>query len=157
MGTQIPEGHLDALRIITDKLNDTDVRWALTGSLNLAIQGVDIEVGDIDIITDREGAYRINELLKDYETQAVCYGESAHFRSYFGMFSVLGVQVEVMGDFSHDVQGAWSEPSSPEGSIQLEWAGMIFPALPLEKEYEEYLNMGRGERAALIRDRIESV
>jgi hypothetical protein len=48
----IEEAYLEALRLIHDKLGDDPFAGAITGSLGMALQGMDLEVHDIDIQTD---------------------------------------------------------------------------------------------------------
>ena len=40
--------------------------WALTGSTGQYIQGMNLYPHDIDIQTDKAGAYAINKILLDY-------------------------------------------------------------------------------------------
>ena len=42
------------------------INWAVTGSLRLALQGVPIEVHDIVIQTDKDGAYAIERCFIEY-------------------------------------------------------------------------------------------
>ena len=55
----IKEKYLSTLRIIFLRLKDCRAKWVVTGSLGMALQGMEIEVHDIDIQTDRQGAYEI--------------------------------------------------------------------------------------------------
>lgn len=41
-----------------------DVSWAIDGSTSLALQGIDLNPHDIDILTDSMGAYRIQEAYR---------------------------------------------------------------------------------------------
>lgn len=41
-------------------LGMSEIRWVVTGSLGLSLQGMDMEVHDIDIQTDKAGAYDID-------------------------------------------------------------------------------------------------
>lgn len=84
------------------------VNWALVGSANLALQGVDVRVRDIDILTDKKGAFLIDSLLKQYRVEGVKYRKSGKFSSYFGKFKIDNVKVEVMGDLSlKNKSGKW--------------------------------------------------
>jgi len=51
--------YLKVLRKVNERLNNTSVNWAITGSLDFALQGVPVEPNDIDIQTDKRGAYEI--------------------------------------------------------------------------------------------------
>jgi hypothetical protein len=94
------------LKTICKKLNG--VNWALVGSANLALQGVDVRVGDIDILTDKKGALLINRLLKQFRVEEIKYRKSGKFSSYLGKFKIDDVKVEVMGDLSlKNKSGKW--------------------------------------------------
>ena len=61
----VPSTHIQALRLITERIGDAAVDWVLTGSTGMAAQGMPCDVHDIDIQTDRAGAYQLAELLED--------------------------------------------------------------------------------------------
>lgn len=84
---------ITALRIICDKLMQSDISWVLVGSTSLALQRVNITPQDIDILTDKDGAYKINKLLKDYEVKPVEYCQSERFQSHLGEFRINNVKV----------------------------------------------------------------
>ena len=51
---------IEALKKVYDKLIETNILWVLSGSVSLAIQGVDVEPrNDIDILTDESGSEKI--------------------------------------------------------------------------------------------------
>ncbi|MEJ2351403.1 MAG: hypothetical protein P8Y03_16570, partial [Anaerolineales bacterium] len=77
--------HLEVLRKILTQLKDRPVNWAVTGSLGMALQGVPVEVHDIDIHTDGDGAYEIERYLAEFVVKPVRYRESEHIRSHFGV------------------------------------------------------------------------
>jgi hypothetical protein len=54
----------------------------LTGSLNLALQGVPVEINDIDVLTDKVGAYEIENCFSEYETRKAAFSSAERIRSY---------------------------------------------------------------------------
>jgi hypothetical protein len=89
---------LIALKTIQKKIKNEKIKWALIGSTNLALQGIKIKPKDIDILTDKKGAFEINKLLKEYEVKPVRFSNSKLFGpQYFGEFKIRGIKVEVMG------------------------------------------------------------
>ena len=57
--------YIDVLRRLHARLSDEEVSWVVVGSLSLALQGVPIDVHDIDIATDTSGAYAIERLFSN--------------------------------------------------------------------------------------------
>lgn len=65
--------YLAPLRKIYSCLKDGKAIWVITGSLGMALQGIGLELHDIDIQTDRQGAIdgmQIPVLSLEYEYQA---------------------------------------------------------------------------------------
>lgn len=139
--------------LLYTRLKDTDVCWAITGSMGMAIQGMDLEIHDIDLQSDREGAYEIQNLFPEYVTERVRLLERESTRSHFGRMEIMGVQVEIMGDMTHRAAGqGWGDP--PDLSCLIRWIefeDMKLPVLDLEHEYNAYQQLGRPEKAAKIR------
>jgi 8-oxo-dGTP pyrophosphatase MutT (NUDIX family) len=134
-----------AIETLCTKVAGEDVRWAIIGTANLALHGIDIVPGDIDIIADRESAFKIGSLLKEYEASPVAHRQAESMRSYLGRFLVENVEVEVMGDVWRKVGQEWTNISewvlSSPGTLRI--GQMDLPACPLEKELIAYEISGR--------------
>ena len=143
---------LDVLRQLCIRLVDCQSAWAVTGSLGLTLQGMQLEVHDIDIQTDQQGAYQIESLFSEYVIRKVEYRASERIRSHFGALEIEGVKVEIMGDLQKLLDdGTWEEPVRVEKYRQwLNFEGMQVPVLTLEYEYQAYRKMGRLEKAEKI-------
>lgn len=94
----IANDYLKALAKIVSRLKDSPIAWVVTASLGMALQGVPIEVHDIDIQTDSNSAYEIERKLGQYVVKPVTYSESERIRSHFGTLEIDGIKVEIMGD-----------------------------------------------------------
>jgi len=144
---------LEALLTISKKLQDTEVVWAVTGSLGHALQGVPLEVHDIDLQTDEAGAYRIEECFRENIVRAVSYSSSERIRSHFGELKVGGVKVEVMGAVQKRLGGGAWEPSVDIAPhiAHVTVASKSIPVLNLRYEAQAYATLGRADRAKLLR------
>ena len=144
---------LDALRIVCDRLDGCPSPWAITGSLGMALQGMDLEIHDIDLQTDQSGADEIEKRLAEYTSVPVRYLASERIRSYLGAFEIEGVKVEVMGDIQKRLEdGTWEAPVRVEDYRQwLDYDGLRLPVLSLDYEVQAYRKMGRIEKAEKIR------
>ena len=119
----------------------------------MALQGMDIEVHDIDIQTDQRGAYEIESKFPEYVAEPVRYSQSERICSHFGTLEIDGVKVEIMGDVQKRItEQTWEEPIRVECYrrwVQID--GMQIPVLSLEYEYQAYLKLDRNEKAEMIR------
>lgn len=147
---------LDALSILMDRLDGTEIVWALTGSLGHALQGVPLEAHDVDVQTDERGAYSIEDRLAGFVVRAVGLSSTDRIRSHFGAFSVGGVVVEVMGALQKRLpDGSWEPPVDVVSHRKyVTAAGRSVPVLDLAYEADAYEILGRTDRAALLRRHV---
>jgi len=148
----IANDHLKVLEKIVSCLKDSPINWVVTGSLGMALQGVPIQVHDIDIQTDKDGAYEIERCFPEYVVEPVRYSESEKVRSYLGMLEIEG-KVEIMGDIQKRLgDQSWEKPVKVEYYRRwVEVGGMRIPVLSLEYEHQAYLKLGRIEKAEMLR------
>ncbi len=148
---------LDTLRAICTRLASCRAHWAITGSLGWALQGVKVEVHDIDLQTDPAGAYEIEGLLSEYVASPVRYTVSERIRSHLGKLEINGVRVEIIGGVQKRLEdGTWEEPVNVERHrVWVEIDGMQIPVLSLEYEYQAYLKLGRTEKAEMLRQWLQ--
>jgi len=153
----IEQRFLRALRKIHSRLKTTGVNWAVTGSLGLSLRGMGVTVNDIDLQTDKEGAYQIGHRLAEYVVEPVGCVESQRLRSHLGRLKIEGILVEIIGDLQKRLtDGTWEEPVSVERYKQwVEFDGRQIPVLSLEYEYGAYKAMGRNEKAEVLRKWLE--
>ena len=150
----IEPSYLNVLRKILMCLNECQAPWVITGSLGMALQGMDIPVHDIDLQTDRPGAYEIESKFPEYVIMPVRYSQAERIRSHFGQLEIDGVQVEIMGDLQKRIDAeTWEEPVRVERYRRwVEMEGIQVPVLSLTYEYQAYLKLGRSEKAAMLRE-----
>lgn len=135
----IPERVLNVLKFVAEDLKNKGIRWVLVGSLSLALQGVDIEPKDIDILTTKDDALRLNKLWEQYKIKDVSFGETEHFRSYHGKFRINDVNIEVMGDLEEKIEGKWvSLNKRIESPVFVNVLGIQVPVSSLEEQLSSY-------------------
>ena len=149
--------HLGVLRRLHKRLEGTDVRWAITGSLHLALRGLPVEVNDIDVRTDEAGAYEMQRLFRPYVTRPVALRCDEAIRSHYGQLLIDGIKVDVMGDVElRDEQGNWqATPELASETESVDVGGLRIPVRSMESEYQAYERLGRVEKARLVRAWLE--
>jgi len=156
--SSIESRFLKAIRIICHRVGECRSHWVVTGSLGLALHGMDVAVHDIDLQTDEQGAYEIEEYLDEYIVTPVHYKDSEKIRSHFGVLNITGVKVEIMGDLQKKLSDqTWEEPVKVEEYKEwIEFSGMKIPVLTLVYEYQAYLRLERFEKAEKIKRWLEN-
>ena len=145
--------YFNVLRQIHAQLSNTDVNWVITGSLGFALQGVPVQPNDIDLQTDKAGAYEIESLFSNAVIRKVTFSATERIKSHFGVLQLDGIEVEIMGDIQkRGPDGVWEEVVDPARYRRVvEIDGLLVPVLSLEYEYQAYLKFGRTERAKMLR------
>jgi hypothetical protein len=154
----LPELHLKVLKKVYAALDPLDINWVVTGSTGLALWGIPLVPHDLDLQSDEPGTYGMEKALQQYVKQPVEFSSNGKLASHFGRLEIDGLQVEIMGEMKKLVGGAWEGPVElTRYKRYISYHGMRLPLLDLAYEYEAYLKMGRLEKAALIKSRLEQL
>ena len=146
------ESYKNALKEVYTRLKNKEINWAIFGSTNLLLQGINVEPNDIDILTDNKGAYEIEKLLIEYSTKKVKYSSDGKVTSHFGALGISGVKAEIVGDYTSnkDMQLILDV----KDKIMVNFEDIQIPCLPLEKELiaykKENKNVNRLKKVKLI-------
>ncbi|ADN02091.1 nucleotidyltransferase domain-containing protein [Spirochaeta thermophila] len=154
----LPALYREVLLLIEERLRDIPHPWVITGSLGMVLQGLPLDIHDIDIQTNAEGAYEIEARLSEYVTRPVEYIRSERIRSHLGACMIDTVKVEMMGAIQKRLpDGTWEPPVDvTPHRCWITLDGRKIPVLSLEYEYHAYRTLGRLERAAVIREWLET-
>ncbi|MBA3035402.1 MAG: hypothetical protein FP814_02810 [Desulfobacterium sp.] len=149
----ITDEYKRAIITINERLKDSDISWAITGSLGFALHGIDLKINDIDLQTNEAGAYQIQEAFNASIIKKVIFSESGNIRSHFGALKVDGVKVEIMGALQKKLpNGEWEPPVDIENHRgYIIYEGMNLPVLSLSYEEKAYRKLGRIEKADKIK------
>ena len=141
----INERTYKVLGIISNKLRHKNIKWRIGGSTNLALQGIKIKAPDIDIITDKQGAYEINKILKEYEIIPVKFSRTEKYASHFGKFRINRTNIEVIGNLNYFVNGKWLKAQSMvlNKTPLLKLGGFGVRITPLQYQLKSYQKMKR--------------
>jgi hypothetical protein len=160
----IPPTYVSALVKLQEKFEGKNIDWALSGDLGEALKGVRIQPDCIEIITSKDGAEQIQELVKelnpeliDYKVQklprnAVVGGAEfpLYERSYYFEFQVDGIKVKVHGDLQFNVNNwGWGDKFVFDPTL-VYIVNKKTSVVPLSVKYELYKNLGWTDRMEKI-------
>lgn len=97
----------NAIKLLVDRFNNKDISWALIGGTNLALQGVDVNPHDIDIITDCISFNAIVDLMQNYIDGSAGYVKSGRISSYYAKFCIDGTDVDVFSNIKNMIDGKY--------------------------------------------------
>ena len=125
---------------------------ALVGSAALAVRGLDVAPGDLDLIVDSAGAQRLGDILLDSLIEPV-RPTTGWVGDWFGR-AFLHASVEWVGGMSPAVDLPAPTDFGPTAAARLEtvrWRGHNLRVPPLDLQLAVSERRGLADRAALIR------
>ncbi|MFT4326910.1 MAG: hypothetical protein ACMXYK_05395 [Candidatus Woesearchaeota archaeon] len=82
----------EALEVILENIAGKQISWRLEGSTNLKVQGVNVNVRDLDITTNIEGINSFRTALETYKIQDF-FNEKVQGHTL--VYDIKGVEVEI--------------------------------------------------------------
>lgn len=127
----------------------------LSGSTSLYLQGVNIEVNDLDILTDSYGAEYFDNVLKEFCIKKSEYSITDKYKSHFGIYEIDNVKIDIMGEFQYKLKsGEWSIPNHTNKIYLFKYDNIEIPVLSLEQELVEYQNTGKKDTILKINEKL---
>ncbi len=162
--TIVPKVYVDAVLELHKIFQGKNIRWALSGDLGEAFRTVKVEPDCIEILTSKEDAQRIHDLIKEQCSEQLVLRTQklprdamienktypVYVRSYYFEFKVESVPVKVHGDLQFKVNSwEWGDKLefTPENVYVV---NKKTPVVPLSVKLELYRNLGWADRAEKI-------
>jgi len=132
-------------------LEGHDIDWWLLGSAALAVRGLQVKPGDVDLVVSDVGAFQLQELLLASIVQPVIATPGWVHNSFARAF--LHSRVEWVGGVNPVADAEYPTDQGPLAANRLEvvsWQGYEVRVPPLELQLEVSQQRGLAERAAVI-------
>ena len=169
--TVIPKSYVDALIILSDRLDSKNLKWVIDGDLAECLKVIPVTPDKLEIVTSKEGACGIFEELKDFNPSPLAektfrlprdalVGEktySVFSKSHYFDFYLKDVPVIVQGDLQFRVnEWDWGEVYDFDPDYVFV-TGKKIAVTPLEIRYQLYQSLGWFDRANNIHTKLYSL
>lgn len=142
------QNFIDTLKLVANRLTSNGFIWAVIGSTNLALQGVDIVPRDMDIISTMDALPKIKSIFPEYEVAETEERKSATSGSYWRVaMHINDIEIEVLGEKEN---GIYADRLLAGHKIDVALDGVNISCLALESELQAYRDTGRQNRVDLI-------
>jgi hypothetical protein len=130
--------------------------WATSGSVALALQGIQVTCHDLDLVTSADGAPEVERLLASRVVEPTSFQTRGRIRGHLGRIQLAGVEVEVLGDVQNLLpDGTWTEPPQLDLHVaHVPFGERTCPVLGLPYLREAYAALGRSEKVRLIEEAL---
>ncbi|MFC2028993.1 ATP-binding cassette domain-containing protein [Chloroflexota bacterium] len=154
---ELSQKHSTALLKFMELVPPARYNWCLSGSANLRLQGMDVQVHDLDIHCRQEDIKFVQEALADHMISPVRVLETGKIHSLDGRASISEVEIDLIANMQVQLDtGEWQDLVDLDQKIRMDWQGKQLPLLPLSIEAQIYRVLGRMEKHHLVRDFIDS-
>lgn len=146
----IDEKFKETLKTVVSKLEGKQLNWAVIGSTNMALQGINVSPNDLDIVTSFEGIEKMEGVFKDYMKNEIQTKEASQEDNsdYYEMkLSINGLEVHVVGAGPEDIYYG-RVASGRTTTVRVK--DFKVPCMKLEAEKETYIATGRQQKAKII-------
>lgn len=142
------QNFIDTLKLVANRLTSNGFIWAVIGSTNLALQGVDIVPRDMDIISTMDVLPKIKSIFPEYEVAEMEERVSATSGSYWRVvMHINDIEIEVLGEKEN---GIYADRLLAGHKVDVTIDGVNISCLALESELQAYRDTGRQNRVDLI-------
>ncbi|MCX6773653.1 MAG: hypothetical protein NTY68_01490 [Candidatus Micrarchaeota archaeon] len=141
----INEDYKKAIFEISELLIQNSIKYAITGSTNLALQGIPIIPQDIDIVVEYEDLQKMVKIFPKYLKTGMRKMETKHGEAWEVLLDMDGVEVQ----FFAEMQGEYHS-ALYENSHSIEMDDRLIYCLPLRQEMKIYEDMGKKDKAKMI-------
>lgn len=124
----------ETLRELCRRASDLASEWWLTGSAALAVRGVSIEPGDVDLVCSGRGAVTLGKVFADALIEPVVRADTGWISDYWGR-AFLGARLEWIGSPKPGVDSPLPCDYAPVAAARLEtvrWEGWQLRVPPLD-------------------------
>lgn len=140
----------NAIKIIHKRLDDNQIKWALVGSTNMKLQGMETEPRDLDIVMQHEDLEKVSKIFSDYSASAVMELESLTDKPAWEVnVKINGAEVQFIAGEERDVYVS-KLLANQITYIKLDYVEI--PCFTLEAESQAYKETNREHKAHLIQE-----
>jgi predicted nucleotidyltransferase len=140
----------DAIIKVAKELDKNNIQFFVIGSTNHALQGMNVEPNDLDILVNYNVLDKIKDIFKGFKIKEE--KESQNCESKKVLYEIDGVEVEFCCEYEH---GIYIRNIDLNDIIYVTFDDMKIPCYKLQKEAQIYKKFGRVEKAERISNFIK--
>ncbi len=134
---------------------DANIKFALIGSSNLKLQGMDVEPKDIDLVITERDLDKTVQLFETYNPSKRQIQKGLSSKPFWEItFFLEGIEVQIMSEAE---TGEYVRILNEQHNLtKMEMNGISIPCFTLEAEAKAYESTQREQKAKNIRKFIEA-
>ena len=146
----------NVIKFIFEKIKDKNIRWAIIGSTNMVLQGIDVSPNDLDITTNPADLKIFEQEFKEYIIEPISKKPPLKNRlsEFYEMnLRIKGIKVQIIGGYDNDIYFSKVKDSR---ILFVKLDDVSIPCLSLEAEAKAYSEINRKDKTKLIMDFLKT-
>ncbi len=138
------------IKIIHKRLEYNKIKWALVGSTNMQLQGMNVSPHDLDVVVQLKDLEKTREIFSDYDASAVKELKPLTDEPAWEVrMEIDGVEVQI---FAQMDTGAYVSKLLANKLVKMILENVEIPCFTLEVEAQTYAETNREHKAHLIQE-----
>jgi len=139
----------DVIKLICSGIKDKRIKWALVGSTNMYLQGINVDPNDLDITTNINSLKIFEKEFNEHIIKPISKNikKKYSFKTNELKLLIKGIEVQIIGE--HD-NGVYFENINKGNIVLVGLDNIKIPCLSLSSEADAYSKTGRNNKADLI-------
>jgi hypothetical protein len=142
---------MNAIEIISGRLIKEQIKWVLAGSTNMALQGIDTNPKDLDIVVRFGDLNKMQLLFPEYSPSQITKLKPIVNVAWEVKLNIHGVEVQILGEKD---SGVYVNKLLGNKLTYIKLKTLEIPCLTLEAESQAYAETNRQNKADKIREFI---
>jgi len=139
-----------AIKIVHQLLKDNNIKWALIGSTNLALQGMNINPNDLDIIVKMDDLKLITKIFSEYNSSEAREIKSMTSEPIWEIKAKIdNIEVHII---SEKETGEYLRKFLLNNMIEIKLDNINIPCFTLEAEAKAYSETNRENKSQIIKE-----
>lgn len=132
----------------------SDIKWALVGSTNLQLQGMQVTPHDLDIVIQHKDLEKVSNLFSDYSASPVSQFPTKSGEPAWEVKAIInGVNVQFFGGDEIDI---YVSKLLANKILKVKLDDIEIPCFNLQAESQAYVETNREEKAKLIQEFLKT-
>ena len=149
----ISKDFLEVIKIISKRLKKSKIQWALIGSTNMAIQGIDVTPRDLDLVVKLSDLSKMNSIFFDYNPGEIRELKPLSEKPALDIKIIIdNIEVQILGEKD---SGEYVKKLLLNQIILIRLNNIEIPCLTLKAEARTYSETKRQHKADLINNFLE--
>ena len=139
-----------SIKIIHERLENKNIKWALAGSTNMQLQGMQAKPRDLDIVIQHKDLDKVSEIFSDYSASDVKELKTLSGKPAWEVKATInGIEIQFFGGDENDI---YVSKLLSGRTIMVKLDSIEIPCFTLEAESQNYTETKREKKASLIQE-----